>query len=111
MNVGNLKNKISFISYTSIEDAFGGTIDEPVTILSTFAEVIPLRGNRALSFNQSGLYDVNQFHVRWREDFAPTIKMKIQWKGNLYSIHEAIDVKAQQRYWEITAYLKQVPYA
>jgi SPP1 family predicted phage head-tail adaptor len=111
MNVGSLKEKISFISYTSVEDLFGGTTDTPTTILTTFAAVSPLRGTRALSFNQMGLYDVSQFNIRWRENFSPTIKMKIQWRGNLYTIHESVELQAAERYWQILAYMKQQPYA
>lgn len=107
MSIGEFRHSISFQSYTSVKDAFGGTVDTINTVLTTVAKVVPLRGSRSLSFAQIGLYDVSQFTVRWRENFSPDEKMKIQYRGNLYTIHEVKELAAQQRFWEITAYLKK----
>lgn len=107
MSIGEYKQKVSFVSYTSVEDSYGGTTDTSTIVLTTFCKVSPLRGARALSFAQIGLYGVSQFDIRWRENFTPTEKMKIDFRGQLYTIHEAIEVNAAERFWQITAYTKQ----
>lgn len=109
MSIGSYKKKIQFITYTSVDDAYGGTVDTPVVVLETFAEIKPLRGSRALSLAQLGLYSAQQFNVRWREGFIPDEKMKIKIVGEniLYSIHEALDVRGAQRFWDISATAKQ----
>lgn len=107
MSIGEFKHKILFRSYNSVKEAFGGTVDTPADVLTTFAKVAPVRGSRSLSFSQIGLYNVCDFTIRFREDFFPNEKMKIVFRSDNYTIHEVIEVKAEQRFWLITAYVKQ----
>lgn len=98
-----MKHKITFRGYTSVPDGYGGQIDTLTDMLSVFAKKIPLRSSRELSENQGALKNVAKYEVRYRKGFTPDLNMVIVDDGREYSIGSVVEVKAAQRFWEVTA--------
>jgi SPP1 family predicted phage head-tail adaptor len=104
MGIGNYKHRVTFRSYDSIDDGYGGTIDTPVDILSTWAEKDPLRSSRRLSEAQVNLQKTTIFNIRWREGFTPDSKMKVIHRGLEYQIQGIVEDRDNgDRFWQITA--------
>lgn len=103
-DIGKYKHRISFVSYESAPDGYGGTVDTPVTVLSTWAEKDPLRASRNLSEAQINMKKTTVFNIRYRAGFEPDTKMKVLYKGRLYQIQGAVEDKdIKGRFWQITA--------
>jgi len=103
MAIGEYKHRITFRTYESVPDGYGGTVDTPVDILTTWAKKVPLRASRELAENQLSMKSTNRYEVRYREGFEPTKSMRIVDEGEEYSINSIVPVKAEQRFWEIIA--------
>lgn len=109
MGIGDYKHRVTFRDYASAPDGYGGTIDTPVDILSTWAAKDPIRSSRNLSEAQLNLKNTTIFRIRWRQGFIPDTKMKIVYKGNEYVINSAVeDEDITGRFWEITATMQAV---
>lgn len=103
MGIGDYKYRITFRSYTSVADTFGGTIDTPVDVLDTWAKQKPLRSNRGLTDAQLSISNTTVWHIRYRKDFLPNEKMKIVCQGKEYVIQSVVEIDADHKFWEITA--------
>jgi SPP1 family predicted phage head-tail adaptor len=109
MGIGNFKHRITFRDYTSTEDGYGGTIDTPVDILSTWAEKDPIRSNRTVSEAQLNLKNTTTFRIRWRQGFMPDTKMKVVYHGRQYVINSVVeDSDITGRFWDITATMQAI---
>lgn len=109
MGIGAYKHRVIFRSYTSVPDGYGGLVDTPVDVLSTWAEKDPLRSSRNLAEAQINMKNAIQFNIRWREGFEPDTKMKVVYKGLEYQIQSAVeDSDIKGRFWQITAIVQKV---
>lgn len=103
MAIGQYRHKITFRGYTSVPDGYGGRVDTLVDMLTVFSKKTPLRSSRELSENQGTLKNVAKYEVRYRDGFVPTVSMVIVDNGKEYTVGSVVEVKAEKRFWEITA--------
>ena len=81
---GELDQRITFITDTSVSDGQGGQVLTPVNVAEVFAKVKPDNGKE---FKESDRVDATAnytFITHYRDDI--TESMRILWEGNEYNI-------------------------
>lgn len=101
---GKYDRKISFISFSDIDDGYSGSYPLPIIVLSTLSNVSQLRGSSSLESAQLELPKTYVFKVQFRLGFNPDQSMQILYQGITHVI-KGIEIYAQRntREWIITA--------
>ena len=101
---GKYDRKISFISFSDIDDGYSGSYPLPVIVLSTLSNVSQLRGSSSLESAQLELPKTYVFKVQYRSGFNPNESMQILYQGITHVI-KGIEIQDQRntREWIITA--------
>ena len=101
---GKYDRKISFISFSDVDDGYSGSYPLPVIVLSTLSNVSQLRGSSSIESAQLELPKTYVFKVQYRSGFNPNESMQILYQGITHVI-KGIEIQAQRntREWIITA--------
>ena len=101
---GKYDRKISFISFSDIDDGYSGSYPLPVIVLSTLSNVSQLRGSSSIESAQLELPKTYVFKVQFRSGFNPDESMQILYQGITHVI-KGIEIQDQRntREWIITA--------
>lgn len=101
---GKYDRKISFISFSDIDDGYSGSYPLPIIVLSTLSNVSQLRGSSSLESAQLELPKTYVFKVQYRSGFNPNESMQIFYQGITHVI-KGIEIQSQRntREWIITA--------
>lgn len=106
--IGKMRDRIVIQQSQRIDVPGGGGVSSWVSVLSVWAEAIPLTSNLTLQDNQSSLRDGYRFNIRYTQP-APSEGMRVAYKGHLYLINSVIEVNARERFWQITATTNSYP--
>ena len=101
---GKYDRKISFISFSDIDDGYSGSYPLPVIVLNTLSNVSQLRGSSSIESAQLELPKTYVFKVQYRSGFNPNESMQILYQGITHVI-KGIEIHDQRntREWIITA--------
>ena len=101
---GKYDRKISFISFSDIDDGYSGSYPLPIIVLSTLSNVSQLRGSSSLESAQLELPKTYVFKVQFRLGFNPDESMQVLYQGITHVI-KGIEIHAERntREWIITA--------
>ena len=101
---GKYDRKISFISFSDIDDGYSGSYPLPIIVLSTLSNVSQLRGSSSLESAQLELPKTFIFKVQFRSGFNPDESMQILYQGITHVIKGSeIQDQRNTREWIITA--------
>jgi SPP1 family predicted phage head-tail adaptor len=103
MNPGRLDKRITFGTFTSVENAYQDYVITFVPVLTTWSNIKPYDGNRQLQAQEQVINQVFKFTIRYRRDFAPTKDMRILYGLNYFTIHSIKNIDDRFRFFEILA--------
>ena len=103
MNPGRLDKRITFGTFSSVENAYQDYVITFVPVLATWSNIKPYDGNRQLQAQEQVINQVFRFTIRIRKDFAPTKDMRILYELNFFTIHSIRNVDDTFRFYEILA--------
>lgn len=99
----DLKERITFVSYTVASDGEGGTTPTQDTTNTVWGQLTPLSQSRALNEMQLAFNKAVRVYVRY--PLAVTTDDKILFDGEYYTIHSILDIDNQHQYLKIIAYV------
>lgn len=99
----DLKERITFVSYTTASDGEGGTTPTQDTTNTVWGQLTPLSQSRALNEMQLAFNKAVRVYVRY--PLAVTTDDKILFDGEYYTIHSILDIDNQHQYLKIIAYV------
>jgi SPP1 family predicted phage head-tail adaptor len=99
----DLKERITFVSYTVASDGEGGTTPTQDTTTTVWGQLTPLSQSRALNEMQLTFNKAVRVYVRY--PLAVTTDDKILFDGEYYTIHSILDIDNQHQYLKIIAYV------
>ena len=101
---GKYDRKISFISFLTVLDGYGGYFPTPISLLDTLSNVSQIRGSNSLEAAQLELPKTYTFKVQYRSGFQPDQAMQILYDGIPFVI-KGVEVYKERnaREWIITA--------
>jgi SPP1 family predicted phage head-tail adaptor len=103
MNPGKLDKRITFGTFTSVENAFQDYVITFVPVLATWSHIKPYDGSRQSQAQEQVINQTFKFTVRYRRDFAPTKDMRIKYETNYFTIHSIKNLDDTFRFYEILA--------
>ena len=104
MRTGKMRSRVTVVSYTLTPDGAGGTTPTREEILTTWASINPVRGQRLFEYNkiiQGTWYDLT---LRFREDIPINKNLVIDYGGKELILHAVINKDEKRRVIEATAY-------
>lgn len=102
MSVGN-RHPIQLIEMVQTTGAGRNTTESDGKIISTWAEVKRISGNRAFSKGFTQLEEGLYFRTRFRFAFNPDAKYKVVYSGNRHTVKSIEKDGEKQFYWIIRA--------
>jgi SPP1 family predicted phage head-tail adaptor len=99
----DLKERITFVSYTVASDGEGGTTPTQDATNTVWGQLTPLSQSRALNEMQLAFNKAVRVYVRY--PLAVTTDDKILFDGEYYTIHSILDIDNQHQYLKIIAYV------
>ena len=101
--IGKLRDRISFINYSTVSDGAGGTDATERTDITLWAKVTPLSGSRGVDGGQMVLSQAYEIHIRY-EDYPPlNKKIRIQFENRILVIHAFQIIQERRKYFKIIA--------
>ena len=103
INLGKYDQKVTFRTFGSVSDGFGGTKVVPTDVLTTFARVRQVQGSGDLEQSQLTLPKTYQVGVQIRSGFEPNTSMMVVYRGQEYKIN-GIETREERnaREWILT---------
>jgi SPP1 family predicted phage head-tail adaptor len=99
----DLKERITFVSYTVASDGEGGTTPTQDATNTVWGQLTPLSQSRALNEMQLAFNKAVRVYVRY--PLAVTTDDKILFDGEYYTIHSILGIDNQHQYLKIIAYV------
>lgn len=106
MRTGSLSKRVVVKQTSFVMDGAGGTTPTQSETLETWANITPVRGQRAFQYNQiiqATWYDVT---LRYREDLTITKELILEYKGKTLVLHSVINKDEKSRVIQAIAYEK-----
>lgn len=101
MNIGDLKHRITFKTYTSIENDMGDAISSWIDYKTVWASVTNLHGRELFQAMQVQAEYTVKFTIRYCKNINEN--MRIVFNGQEYNITFVDDIKYKHTYMEIQA--------
>lgn len=98
---GKLNKRITFISYSEIENEIGQLIQQPVPIKTVWAFIEPLRGYQQTEAQR--LSSETTYKILCRYNKQINQEALINYEGKKLYIHQVLDIEERHAYTEITA--------
>jgi SPP1 family predicted phage head-tail adaptor len=99
IGAGDLREPITIQRFVETQSGTGGVILSPVTVVSTRAQVEPIRGVEAAQLAQAQAQADYRFWIRWRAGIAP--QQRLVWRSQEFDILSVRDPGAEGRYLEL----------
>lgn len=100
--IGELRNRITFQSKTSVSDNAGGFVNSAVTYYTCWAQIITDTNNRSNMAGKDSIADSILFRIRYTTSKTFDNKLVISYKNNTYNIASVINEKDEYNYYIIT---------
>jgi len=86
INFGAYDQSVTFQSFGSTDDGYGGSLVTWTTVLTTFARVIQVRADNRIESAQLTLPKTYRIGIQWRSTFVPYESMQVLYKGAYHKI-------------------------
>ncbi|WP_410497305.1 phage head closure protein [Cellulosilyticum sp. ST5] len=98
---GKLNRRITFISYSEVDNEIGQLIQQPVPIKMVWAFIEPLRGHQQTEAQRLSSETTYKILTRYHKGINQ--EMLINYEGKKLYIHQVLDVEERHFALEITA--------
>jgi head-tail adaptor len=103
-HIGKMDKRITLLEPVDTRLPSGGGETTYVTVLTTWAEVLPVKSSRMLTDSQIELQDSMQFNFRFSLDGRePQKRWVIDYRNHRYIIHSIIEKDEAKRFWRVIA--------
>ncbi|WP_434632010.1 phage head closure protein [Thermoanaerobacterium thermosaccharolyticum] len=99
MNAGKLRHRATIQQLVNIDDGAGGSIETWQDIVTVWAAIEPLRGNERYTAQQVQSTLSRKVTIRYREGIKS--QMRLTYKGRIFDIVSAIDIKELHQWLEL----------
>ncbi|WP_434565155.1 phage head closure protein [Thermoanaerobacterium thermosaccharolyticum] len=99
MNAGKLRHRATIQQLVNIDDGAGGSIETWQDIVTVWAAIEPLRGNERYTAQQVQSTLSHKVTIRYREGIKS--QMRLTYKGRIFDIVSAIDIKELHQWLEL----------
>jgi len=99
MNAGKLRHRATIQQLVNTDDGAGGSIETWQDIATVWAAIEPLRGNERYTAQQVQSTLTHKVTIRYREGIKP--QMRLTYKGRIFDIVSAIDIKELHQWLEL----------
>lgn len=99
IGAGDLREPITIQRFVETRDSLGGVSLAPVTVVTTRAQILPVRGVEAAQLAQSQAQADYRVWIRWRAGIAP--QQRLVWRSQEFDILSVRDPGAEGRYLEL----------
>jgi len=86
INFGAYDQSVTFQSFGSTDDGYGGALVTWTTVLTTFARVLQVRADNRIESAQLTLPKTYRIGIQWRSNFAPNETMQVLYRGFYHKI-------------------------
>ena len=99
--IGQLRNRITFNSKTSVSDSAGGFVNTLVSYYVCWAELVTNTNSRTNIAGKDSINDGITFRIRYTTSKVFTNALVITWKSNTYMINSIINEGDLNQYYLI----------
>ena len=101
--IGNFRDKIDIINFTTVSDGQGRTEATERVDTSVWAEIQPISGSRGIDASQIMLNEVYHIFIRY-EDYPPLNKKnRFRFEGREFIIHSVNLIQNRRKYFKVVA--------
>jgi SPP1 family predicted phage head-tail adaptor len=98
---GRLRHRVQVQTRAATTDDMGQAAEQWATVLTVWAEALPLRGREFFAAAQVQQEHSVKFTMRWRPELKPTAR--IVWRGQVYDITGVTDLGGRGAWAEVMA--------
>ena len=99
--IGQLRNRITFNTKTSVSDSAGGFVNTLVPYYTCWAELVSNSNSRTNIAGKDNINDAATFRIRYTSGKTFTNSLVITWKSRTYMINSIINEGDLNQYYLI----------